>query len=466
MEELLLSNIQVSIIPTVLIPLSLVSFALSMVASFIAGLFGIKLKTEGAKKLVELVVKPKFIIFAIISNFVFLGLFKGYDYVKTLPHPLFYIQYSNDTQISNQFYENSITDKFEFERNLNVKKTELNEQLHVKLESGAFYMPLVTEKSFFFGTKNGDLLEIDRKSFKVLRKLKLGTFIPSGLIIHNNHLYTGEGVHTTHHARIYKIKLKDFTVDNIFTTKGHTEGTATLLSDSLIFPAGGDGVYRIETKSLEKIWHAKIGHTDSQALVESEAVYIGTGLDKVDPKERAKAFALEKTTGEIIWKRDLIASSWFKPIAFDKRVCFVTGEIYFKSEISGLECFERSSGKPVGTYRSLSPLTSLPILLGENFVFAKRNGEVCSIKAKNLVENWCQKTANDGHSYSSIMYDKFRDLLVYATRASGLFTLDPDSGKLIQHLSIEGWKSTFARPLVLEEGIITIDLEGNIRRFN
>ncbi|NBO38699.1 hypothetical protein EBU99_08960 [bacterium] len=50
---------QTLIIPTVMIPLTALTVALTMVASFIAGLFGIRLKTEGPRRLLEVLLKPR-----------------------------------------------------------------------------------------------------------------------------------------------------------------------------------------------------------------------------------------------------------------------------------------------------------------------------------------------------------------------------------------------------------------------
>ena len=61
------------IIPTVMIPLTLVSVGISVVASFIAGLFGIKLKMEGPKKLLEVLLKPKVLATAFMLNAIIMG---------------------------------------------------------------------------------------------------------------------------------------------------------------------------------------------------------------------------------------------------------------------------------------------------------------------------------------------------------------------------------------------------------
>ena len=85
MEELAQSNVHLLIIPTILIPLTIIGVGISVVATFIAGLFGIKLKTEGPKRLLELLLKPKFIISALVMNGVIWGGIVAYQYVDNMP---------------------------------------------------------------------------------------------------------------------------------------------------------------------------------------------------------------------------------------------------------------------------------------------------------------------------------------------------------------------------------------------
>ena len=61
------------ILPTVMIPFTLVSVGLSIFATFIAGLFGIQLKLEGPRKLLEVLLKPKVLLTALALNVLILG---------------------------------------------------------------------------------------------------------------------------------------------------------------------------------------------------------------------------------------------------------------------------------------------------------------------------------------------------------------------------------------------------------
>ena len=84
--------VQNLIIPTVMIPLTAITVALSMLASFIAGIFGIHLKTEGPKRLLEVLLKPRVLLGALALNIAILGGIHGYNYIKNYPRFLWTIE--------------------------------------------------------------------------------------------------------------------------------------------------------------------------------------------------------------------------------------------------------------------------------------------------------------------------------------------------------------------------------------
>ncbi|WP_034729189.1 outer membrane protein assembly factor BamB family protein [Bacteriovorax sp. BSW11_IV] len=468
MEELSLNSdvIYYGIIPTVLIPLTLVSFVLSMIASFIAGLFGIKLSTEGPRKLVELVLKPRFIAMAVVINLGVFGVVKAYEFVDRIPTSFLRIKLMNNESPSEIEYKDASVSDFKFKRNLNASFSDYKVQKEVKFDSGAFYSPVVSGDSLFMGSDAGDFMELDKKTLERKRVLHLKTFLSSGTSIHDGFAYFGEGEHKTYMARIFKIDLKNFSVKDYFKTKGHTEGTGARLGESLIFPAGDDGIYRIDLHTMKKMWHAKIGHVDSEVSYDGINAYVGTALDSKRGGEYANAFALDLKTGEIIWKKNLIASSWFRPLVLDEKVCFVVGEIYFESQIGGIECFNKANGDLVGSLRLSAPVTSMMILVDSNIVFANNSGEICSVDSVTLQKNWCTKTGDDKYSYSSVNYDGNKDALVLASRKHGFFAIDPDDGKVLQQVKFGEKEKFYARPLVDEQNLYVVSLDGMVRILN
>src|SRR5690606_20087755 len=99
---------------------------------------------------------------------------------------------------------------------------------------------------------------------------------------------------------------------------------------------GGDGVYSIDPKTLEVKWHNIDGHNDGSVIVKENRVFVGTGRENGDSqKYRSYAIAYDFLSGKTLWKRELPSSSWMKPTLTKTDVCYVYGEIYFKSDVGG-----------------------------------------------------------------------------------------------------------------------------------
>lgn len=496
MEELTYSNYHFLIIPTVLIPLTMISMGISVVATFIAGLFGVKLKNEGPKRLLELLLKPRILISAVILNFVILGGSWGYKYVKNLPTFMFNIERNNNA-IGNVVVDTKYKPVHE---SVNIytgskinplsPKVQLSKQ--VVLDGGVFRAGALTEDSLFIGTSKGYVYEIERETLKTKRKFYTGTFVTPSPLIWKNKLVFGEGVHKTHHARVYFFDLKTNKLEKYFTSKGHTEGQGTFASytengrthERMIVIAGGDGIYSVDPNSMVVKWHNIDGHNDASAIIKGKYVFVGTGREKGDAKKyRTYALAYDFLTGKTIWKRELPASSWMKPTLTKTDVCFIYGEIYFKSEVGGMQCFNQVSGLPTQTYAQLAPIASIPITLNNDIIFADSLGNVCRVDTQKHKIIWCQKTHDSKKmTYSSVRYDKYRNLLTYSSQKNGFYLLHPDSGKILSHWLPEGgvaktvkgkkknvelnkrqWNKSYASPVSTKEGWYVVDMKGILR---
>lgn len=496
MEELTYSNYHLLIIPTVLIPLTMVSMGVSVVATFIAGLFGIKLKAEGPKRLLELLLRPRILVSALILNFSILGGVWVYKYVKNLPVFMFNINRANAKLVKaapNTQYM-SINERKNSFKLSHIAPNKFTSQLdkQIKLEGGVFRAAAITRDSLFIGTSKGYVYEIERNTLKTKRKFYTGTFVTPAPLIWNNKLVFGEGVHHTQNARIYFFDLNTGLLEKYFTSKGHTEGQGTFakysekgkIYERLFAVAGGDGVYALDPNTLEVKWHNIDGHNDASVIVKDHQVFVGTGREKGDAKKyRSYAISYHFISGKTLWKRELPASSWMKPTLTKADVCFVYGEIYFKSEVGGIQCFDQKSGLPTQIYAMMAPVASIPLTLNNDIVFADNQGNICRIDTKNRRMKWCQKTHNSNkRTYSPVSYDPYKNTLVYSSQMNGLYVLHPDTGKILSHwLPKDGvakpnkdkdkshpknpnqWHKSYASPMVTAEGWYIVDMQGHLR---
>ncbi|MBC7537459.1 MAG: PQQ-binding-like beta-propeller repeat protein [Bacteriovorax sp.] len=481
-------NYNMAIIPTVLIPLTGLTVILSSIATVVAGWFGIKLKMEGPKQLLEVLLTKKILISAVILNFAMIGAYRAYGFLKTLPSPIVALKYQSSQHAISSYsvYENALGRVHSF--NLSDSKDnkivtihELKEVWTQKLKKGAFRSGVISGNSIFFGTDDGLIHELDLDNGKTKRSFYIGTQVTTRPVIYNSHLYAGEGNHNTHHARIYSFDLKTGKFAGSFQTKGHTEGQPlieTYNNETLLFlTAGKDGLYAISPDSLKEKWHAIDGHLDATVSIENGVIYTGSGKEKGNIQDRTYATAYEFSTGKKLWQKELPLSNWMHPVIGSKDVCYTLGEIYFTSNIGMLHCLDKKTGIADFTIPFEAPLIGKPLIIKslkyELAVISDYKGNVCAINILTKNKDWCFKTGNEKTSYafSSVDYDTKRNLLWYASLDNGLFALDIKTGAVKTHWNptqstYKKWNETDASVTIKDDSLFVADIEGVIRKLN
>jgi len=488
-HELNYAHTSLAIIPTVLIPLTGLAVIASSIATVVASWFGIKLKTEGPKQLLEVLLTKKVILSAIILNLAFFGATKAYHYVKTSAVPLFYIEYKSGQlkKISaEKQFEDNLT-RIHSYNNPNLEKDNdsltlsLKEVWVEKIPKGAFRSITPSSQSLFLGADDGFVYELSSSSGKINRTFYVGTQVTTRPVILKNKLYVGEGNHETHHARIYAFDLLNGHFINAFETIGHTEGQPIALvnksTDTLLVTAGKDGLYAVDAQTMKPLWHVNDGHLDATVSVEGEKVFAGTGKEKGLPFDRSYASAYDLNTGNTLWKKELPLSNWMHPILSTQDVCYVLGEIYTESDVGFFYCLNKNNGEASFSIPFNSPLVGKPLYIKSNqFEYAFVSGmlgEICAINITTKNKLWCHETGTKKTNYAlnSFSYDPKRNVLWYASFDNGLYALSPSSGKILLHWfpeknSTSPWKKTMASASIEGDSIYLVDLKGFIRRLN
>jgi len=477
--QIVVDNFYYGIIPTVLIPLTFLSVGVSVIATFVAGLFGITLRSDGPKRLLELLLKPKIILSALTLNVIILGFYYGYQYYKNKSEFIWVIKKHNPANLimENTSYPNYLGHKNHFVMSATkpVDVKSIKTLWTTKLPKGPFRAAAISGGSLFYGVNDLHTYEVKEEDGSIVRKFYLGTVVSPAPVIWKNKLVLGEGNHATHHARIYFFDLKTGEYLSSYPTKGHTEASpniSTFNNKELMFVvSGSDGIHAVNPYTMEKVWHANDGHIDSSPLVVNGAVFTGTGREKGDAKKhKSFAVAYEFETGSVRWKREIPASSWMKPNYVGNNICFVMGEIYFPSQFGGLSCFNEKTGEPTANFRTLTPIVARPVTIG-NFIFtADLSGNVCKFNIPEGKKEWCYSSGSKGKSLTSISYDSKRNLVLYPSTDNGLHILDPRSGRLVYHwlpTEQEGpWQGTYAGVNVTPSGWYVADKTGLIRKIN
>lgn len=480
-HELATKGINPGIIPMVLIPLTAVTVAMTSLAGIVAGWFGIKLHTEGPKQFLEVLLKKRILASMLVFNLAGIGAYKSYTYVKTMPSFLFTISRhsDHDSLPSTENYKESLYRAHEFAgKIIPAQFSKLTFEKEIKLPKGAFRSGLISGNSIFYGVDDGYIYEIDKQTLAQKRKFFVGTQVTTRPVIFKNRIFTGEGNHNTHHARIYSFDLGSGKFVNSFSTKGHTEGQPLITSfqgkNYLFITAGSDGLYAVDPITMKEIWHQKDGHLDATVSVENGIVYIGNGVEKGSVRERSFAVAYDIPTGKKIWKTELPLSNWMHPVISETNVCYVLGEIYFPSNVGLFHCLDKKTGESQFSMPFDAPIASKPFYIkdgNEEYVFlADFKGTMCGISLNRREKMWCRKTGNEKTTYalSSFDFDSARGILWYPSYDNGLFGVEPLSGKILTHWLPEKnkWGENYAAASIEGNSLYHMDIEGVLRKFN
>ncbi len=430
-----------AVIPTVAIPLTIIGVIISAVASFIAGLFGLELKWEGPKRLLEVFLQPRVIISMILLNFTIWSGVKGYNYLATMSRPLYYVMLKNkylaQTSDSRKYEDNIETvSVIENPEAMGLKTIKNVESIwETKIGDGSFGGIVFSGPSMFMGSNDGNIYELDLETGNTLRKFYVGTSVTAKVIVWNEMLFAGEGTHNTHHARIYAFDLRFGTLKGTYQTKGHTEGPPviyTVHGQTLMFVmSGADGIHAIDPLTMKKVWHQKLGHVDSEVRVEGDRVYFSRGIERDHDVRDHKVYALDFFTGKIIWETDSAASSWRAPIVYSDRVCWSFGEIFVPTTFGQVACYDKSTGRPLTSVNLVGSLIGTPQKLGsDTIITADLQGGVCSVNPFTAGINWCSQLPKSKHSYASATYDGYGNVL-FPTEKEGLVALNYKTGEKV-----------------------------------
>ncbi|MDG0816322.1 PQQ-binding-like beta-propeller repeat protein [Bdellovibrio svalbardensis] len=467
--------IKLAIIPTVVLPLTVVGMILTSVATWVAALFGIQLKAEGPKRIFEVLMKPKVLLLALLSNLLVYGAISAGKYVLAGPYPLWWVHFQNSpARTTNLQYENTLTPTNSLtETSPKVASATISSVDLVwenNLKELIFASPQVTGNSLFAGTQNGRLIEVDLENGKVIRKFEIGKPVMTSPTFWQQKIYAGEGVHDTHHARLYSFDLKSGAFLKAFQTQGHIERSAVVahIADRavLLAPAGKDGLYAIDPVTMEKIWQAPVGHVDSHPLADSERVYVGTGLEMGYAETATKVFSLNIQTGAIVWEKYLPTSSWGIPAFWKDKICFGVGDVYKNTHYGQLTCYDRQTGQEYFAFNTTGALISQPTVTGDHLIVSDLYGKIYQFNLHTKSLDWTISVPTRNESYASVVLDSqdrlilpgIEGLYIYSRQNQNLlFTWKPTTKENAP------WKGTFSNVVFFKDLWILADKEGVLR---
>lgn len=458
---------KLAIIPTVVLPFTIIGMILTSVATWIAAFFGVELKAEGPKRLFEVLMKPKVLLLALVSNLVVYGAVKGVRYIYDGPYPLWWVQYQNSSpQASDRNYTNSTSTPVAQTGKAQPPSSELQVLWELPLKGAVFGSPLVNGDSFFAGLDQGRINEVDLSQGQLLRHFEVGKPVMVSPVILNDRIFAGEGTHLTHNARLYSFDLKSGSFLGAFPTGGHIERAGVLAKhrdqNLLLFPAGKDGLYAINPDTMEKVWQAPLGHIDSAPATDSERVYVGSGLEAGFEETPTKIFALSLASGKPIWEKSIPTSSWGIPVLWENVVCFSIGDVTKNTQYGQLTCYQKENGLEYFSFNTTGALIGKPIVLGNHLIVSDFFGKIYQFDLKDRKLDWTLQVPTSGQSYASVVIDSqdrlimpgAEGLYVYSRADQSLLTLWKPQGK---------WTGAFTNIVPYKDELILADRLGVLR---
>lgn len=438
---------QMGIVPTILLPLAFLSTGISILATFIASLFGVELKAEGPKKLLEILLRPRILISALILNGLIYGGFHLYEYLKNGPVPAAFVTFKNK------------------DISYDSKAVTIEDGWTHNLKEGVFARGYIHEGELFVGSIEGNLYVMDEKTGSVKNKIYFGKFLSPSPVLFGNDLYFGEGLHESHDMHIYKFDTKTKQVTDSFQTKGHTEIFSVFANidnkDILFQSAGNDGLYAIDPVTMKPLWHYVDGHMDAFTLVHNKNVYIGSGIPEEEiGVKRPFAYKIDALSGELVWKKELPLSSWYGPILAKDKICFIQGEIHVVSHVGGLVCF-LEDGQRAQSITIDNPIIGKPIVKEQMVYFNDYFGNLYAWDSeKNLIQ-WNLNFEQTKGSYSAMQW--FNDhTLIHALRDGRILFVNSQDGKIVHEEKFPFEEKVYADPLVKEGEIYIFGMSGSI----
>lgn len=458
--------IKLAIIPTVVLPFTVVGMILTSLATWVAAFFGVELKAEGPKRLFEVLMKPKILLLAVLSNLVVYGAISGGKYIMTGPYPLWWIHFQNSPSQAIGLQYESIEPTKAAATSTNVGISSVDIVWEKNLKELIFASPRIAGTSLFAGTQSGRVLEINLENGNILRKFEVGTPVMTSPTIWQQKVYVGEGVHDTHHARLYSFDLKSGSFIKAFQTLGHIERSAVLASinarPALLTSAGKDGLYAIDPLTMEKIWQAPVGHVDSLPVVDEERVYVGTGLEMGYAETATKVFALNIKTGAVLWEKFLPTSSWGIPTIWKNVVCFGVGDVYKNTQYGQLTCYDRQTGKEYFAFNTTGALISQPVISGDHLIVSDFHGKIYQFNLETKSLDWTIAVPMKKESYASVILDS-QDRLILPGK-EGLYIYSRKDQKLLfTWRPPSDWKGSFSNIVIYNGLWILADNRGFLR---
>jgi outer membrane protein assembly factor BamB len=230
-----------------------------------------------------------------------------------------------------------------------------------------------------------------------------GTFkqVFSAPTVSDGRVFIGEGFHEDPNCKVYAIDLATGTKIWERPTTSQTESSPLARDGKVYTGAGNDGFLCLDAARGDVVWQfppkehkGRLLRFGAGAAFDNGRVYVGTGVDRLqkDDKGETALFCLDATTGKQLWKTPMPEPVWAAPVV-QANLVFVAvgnGDVFKDDEkpAGAVFALDASTGAIVWKRDLPNGVLQKPAL-GEGLIYVGcRDGRVYAIDSKKGDVRW------------------------------------------------------------------------------
>jgi outer membrane protein assembly factor BamB len=288
-------------------------------------------------------------------------------------------------------------------------------------------------------------------------------------------IYCGEGLHENTRCRLFCLTLDGQPAwPQPIQVQSHTEGAPAVVGNTVLFPAGDDGLFAVDAATGKQLWQFPGGkdrgiHIDAAPAVRGNRVYVGSGLYSF------VAVCLDTNTGQELWRRDLKLRAFGAPLVLGRFVYYGVGTgnmgadtFNYPEEGSEKEkldqpagavvCLDAETGQEV--WRAELPRSAHPGLAGDAFSVyaASRDGYLYAFDRTTGKLRWRTGIGGAITSSPAVATSGGMPVAVYAVSREGLAVcLNPHTGRVVWDRQLPGfhWDGQEANGVLSGPSVVT-----------
>jgi outer membrane protein assembly factor BamB len=279
-------------------------------------------------------------------------------------------------------------------------------------------------------SRSGYVYCFDAQSGEKIWQFGTNQEVYSSPAVVDGRVYVGEGLHENTNSHLRCLDAATGKLIWQFKVASHAEGPPTV-SDGRVYVSGGDdGIYCLNAKSGEKIWHFPGYHIDESPVVSGNVVLVGTGYD------RASYLALDARTGKLIWSRAMEASVWGTSAIVGNHVFFGLSNAQVggsgPANLGKVYCVDIATGEDVWVRQLPRAVGTAMVLAEDQLFFGCWDGNVYCVDRRSGKEKWKRDTG--GPLNSSPAVDSKR--IYIGTSTGRVLAISRESGEIVWALSM------------------------------